>query len=257
MNMESNPFKAPEARVADAGSPDNGEFIPDGQAVPAGNGVSWLMRGWELFKQAPGVWIGIGLIYLIITVVLSVIPLIGPLALSLLVPVFVGGIMLGCKALENGEELGIGHLFAGFSNNTGNLIMIGVINLVGVIAIMIVFAIGGAIVGIGAAAMGAGKFALIPIMLMGLVAMLLFIPIAMAIWFAPALVVFHEVAPFEAMKASFFTCLKNFMPFLLYGLVVFVFAIISTIPLMLGWLVLMPVMMASAYAGYRDMFIRT
>ena len=39
--------------------------------------------------------------------------------------------------------------------------------------------------------------------------------------------------------------------------VFFVLAIVASIPLLLGWLVLIPVMMASMYAGYRDMFLRT
>ena len=105
--------------------------------------------------------------------------------------------------------------------------------------------------------MGAGQLAFIPMLFLGLVAMVLIVPLAMALWFAPALVIFHEVAPFEAMKASFLVSIKNFVPFLIYGLVYIVLAIVATIPLGLGWLVPIPVMMASMYAGYRDMFLRT
>ena len=84
MNTDNNPFKAPEARVADAGV-GSGEFIADGQRVPAGNGVAWLSRGWEIFKQAPGVWIGIAVIFMVMMIVLSVIPLIN-LVVDLLDP---------------------------------------------------------------------------------------------------------------------------------------------------------------------------
>lgn len=254
---DNNPFQAPQALVADAVAAASGEFIAEGQRVDAGNGVAWLLRGWEMFKQAPGAWIGLSVVYLIIMIVLSLIPILGALALNLLMPVFIGGIMLGCKALDNGEELSISHLFAGFSNNAGNLVLIGVIYLVGVIAVSIVVFAVAAVMGIGAAAAGAGNLAFIPMLIAALFAMLLIIPLAMAVWFAPALVIFHEVAPFEAMKASFFTSIKNFVPFLIYGLVFFVLAIIASIPLFLGWLVLIPVMMASMYAGYRDMFVRT
>lgn len=256
MTMNDNPFKAPAAHVADAGG-HAGDFLPDGQRVPAGNGINWLGRGWDLFRQAPGVWIGIGLIYLIISMVLVFIPILGPLALSLLAPVFFGGIMLGCHALSNNEELSIGHLFAGFSNHAGNLILVGVVYLVGVIAIMIVAGIGGAILGVGAFALGMSSMALIPMLMLSLLSMLLLIPLAMAVWFAPALVVFHEVPPFDAMKGSFFACLKNFLPFLLYGIAVFILAIIASIPFGLGWLVLIPILMASMYASYRDMFTRS
>jgi uncharacterized membrane protein len=57
-----------------------------------------------------------------------------------------------------------------------------------------------------------------------------------------------------ALKASFFACLKNIVPFLVYGIVGFVLAIVASIPVMLGWLVLGPVFIASVYTAYRDIF---
>ena len=57
------------------------------------------------------------------------------------------------------------------------------------------------------------------ILLMVLVVMALSIPLAMAIWFAPALVVFHDLQPLDAMKQSFAGCLKNIVPFLVYGII--------------------------------------
>ena len=49
-------------------------------------------------------------------------------------------------------------------------------------------------------------------------------------------------------------CLKNFVPFLLYGVVLLVLCFVAAIPLGLGFLVLGPVAIASIYAGYRDIF---
>jgi uncharacterized membrane protein len=60
--------------------------------------------------------------------------------------------------------------------------------------------------------------------------------------------------PVAALKASFFGCLKNLIPFLLYGIVLLVLAMIATIPFGLGWLVLGPVMIASIYRSYRDIY---
>ncbi len=76
----------------------------------------------------------------------------------------------------------------------------------------------------------------------------------MAIWFAPALVVLRGDEPFAAMKTSFNACLRNVVPFLVYGLVGLLLAILATIPLGLGWFVLAPVYAASIYAGYKDIF---
>jgi uncharacterized membrane protein len=88
-----------------------------------------------------------------------------------------------------------------------------------------------------------------------LVMFALLLPLMMALWFAPALVVFHERGPVEAMKESFVGCLKNIVPFLVYGLVGLVFAILASIPVGLGWLLLGPVLIASLYASYRDIYL--
>lgn len=258
MQTEDNPFKAPDARVDDH-FPSSGEFILEGQRVPSGNGITWLSQGWDMFRQAPGTWIGLSLAFMGIAFVLGMIPLIN-LLLNLLIPVFVGGIMIGCKALEEGEELRVGHLFAGFSGHAGNLILVGLIYLVGIIAMVIVMVLIGGGIGFGAAMLGGGKAAGAAAgagVLAMLVAMLFFVPLAMAVWYAPPLVVFHNVPPLEAVKASFFACLKNFVPFLVYGLVFIVLAILASLPIFLGWLVLIPVTQASVYAGYKDMFTRT
>jgi len=257
MDTDNNPFKVPEARVADAGGSSAGDLVLEGQRVPAGNGVAWLSEGWRMFRQAPGAWIGITLVLVVIGLV-AMIPLIG-LLIGLLGPVLVGGLMLGCKAQDDGDDLSVGHLFAAFSGHAGNLILVGVIYLAGAVAIGIVAALMGGGIGFGAAMMGGSKASaamILPMLLVLLVVLALMIPLAMAVWYAPALVVLHEVAPFEAMKSSFFACIKNFVPFLIYGLVVFVLAIVATIPIGLGWLVLLPVMWASVYASYKDMFIR-
>ena len=44
------------------------------------------------------------------------------------------------------------------------------------------------------------------------------------------------------------------IPFTLYSLVLLVLAVIAAIPLGLGFLVLIPVAIASIYAAYRDIF---
>jgi uncharacterized membrane protein len=76
----------------------------------------------------------------------------------------------------------------------------------------------------------------------------------MAIWFAPALVVLRNVAPVEAMKASFAACLKNTVPLLVYSVLYLVAAIVASIPFGLGWIVLMPVLMLTLYVSYKDIF---
>jgi len=90
-----------------------------------------------------------------------------------------------------------------------------------------------------------------------LVMLLLVVPLLMAYWFAPALVVFRGDAPWAAMKTSFRACLRNMPPFLVYGIVGFLLAIAASIPFGLGWFIVAPMTAASLYASYVDVFGRS
>ena len=254
-----NPYAAPRAAVADATSPQQGNFVQGGHGVPAGNGWTWIADGWNLFKHQPGVWIGIVVVLLVISVVAAFIPIIGSIGMMVLFPVFTAGIMIGCRAIDEGGDLEFGHLFAGFRERFGTLAAVGAIYLV---ATMVIALVVGIVTGASMFAMMSGQQmdpaaaagALTSILLASLVMMALMIPVVMAVWFAPQLVVFHERGALDAMKESFTGCLRNIVPFLLYGIIAMVLAIVASIPLALGWLVLGPVLAASMYTAYRDIY---
>ena len=235
-------------------------------ALPSGRGSTWWTEGWRLFVAAPGPWIAITVIFVVLMIMIALIPLLGTVANTLLTPVFAGGVLLGCRALDRGGELTVGHLFASFSDRLGPLIIVGVLYLVGsfvIVALVVVCLI--ATVGIGGfSALLTGDpfeagFAMLTTLGIGALFSLLFglllgVPLLMAYWYAPALVVFRNDEPLAAMKTSFNACLVNMMPMLVYSLLGLVFAIVATIPLGLGWLVLAPVFVGSVYASYKDIF---
>ena len=258
---KDNPFAPPKATVLEAEQAD-GAYIPGGQRVETGRGVSWFGDGWKLFAASPGVWIGIFVVFIVLSLVLAIIPL-GSLLSSLCYPVVVAGIMLGCRSLESGGTLQLGHLFEGFKRNVGNLLLVGILYLVGMM--LIGFIAGIAVAVTIPAMMGrnfnpgdfSGFMALAPVVLLIVLAVAaLMMPLIMALWFAPALVVFHDVQPMAAMTASFQGCLKNFMPFLVYGLVALALGIVAIIPLGLGLLVYGPLLWCTMYVGYRDIFVK-
>jgi uncharacterized membrane protein len=192
-------------------------------------------------------------------IVAAFIPVIGGLAMSLFGPVFAAGVAMGCKALDGGDELRLGHLFAGFRERTGTLVGVGALYLGASLVVMLVV---GLTMGVGMSAMmGQGDPQAVAAMGMTMVlAMLimfaLLLPVIMGIWFAAPLVVFHDHGALEAMKASFAGCLKNILPFLWYSVLFMLLAIVATLPLGLGWLVLGPVLAASIYTAYRDIYLR-
>lgn len=227
------------------------------RTVEAGRGWAWITGGFDLFKKNPGIWIALVVLMFVMMVVLAMIPILGSIATFLLMPVFTGGLMLGCRSLSRDGPLEIGHLFAGFQNQTANLLILGALSIAAWIVVMLPVI---AIVGVGAflgasagGAAGAGGIGASFVLAL-LIAFAFSILIYMGLWFAPALVALRGAAPVAAVKLSFGACLKNIVPFLLYGIVVFVLAIVASIPLGLGWLVLGPVLVASVYTAYLDIF---
>ena len=235
-------------------------------AVPSGRGSAWWTEGWRLFVAAPGPWIAITLIFLVLIVMIAFIPIIGSVATTLLTPVFAGGVFMGCRSLDRGGGLAVGHLFASFSDRLGPLIVVGIIYLIGsFVIVLVVIACVIATVGIGGiSALLSGdpfqaSWTLLTSVGLGALLALLFgvllgIPLLMAYWYAPPLIAFRNDEPLAAMKASFTACLINMLPMLVYSLLGLVFAIAATIPFGLGWLVLGPVFAASVYASYKDIF---
>lgn len=233
-------------------------------AVEAGRGWGWIQDAWGLFKQAPWAWIGALLLFYLIIIVVSLVPLIGGLATAVLGPMFTAGLMLGAQAQDRGEGFGVGRLFAGFSVRPGPLALVGVVYLVLALLIGLVIALL-FILMVGSSgmmtpsptmtpeqfeAMAAGPQFMLPV----LIALLLGIPLAMAMFFAPALVALDAVPVMQAFKLSFMGCLRNILPFLVFGLIAFVLLFVGAIPFLLGWLVLLPVLTIAVYTAYRDIF---
>ena len=250
-----DPYAAFNAQSGAAVQADR--FSAEGRRVAAGRGWEWIVEGFALFRKQPGIWILAAVVFCVISIVIGMIPLLGSLANALLFPIFAAGLMLGCKALDQGGELEIAHLFAGFKRNTSDLVLVGVFNLVGwvVVGLAVVAVVGGGVVMtvLRGGTPGAGM-SIVSMLIAMLLAVSLLLPVYMATWFAPALIVLNDVPPVAALKASFYACLDNWIPYLLYGVVVLVLGIVAAIPVGLGYLILIPVMIASVYTAYRDIF---
>jgi uncharacterized membrane protein len=238
----------------------------DGASVPAGHGLDWWTSGWRLFTAAPGAWLAITVVYIAIMFALSLVPLLGQFAVSLIHPVLAGGIVLGCREQDRGGTLRVAHLFAGFSEKLGPLVILALLYfagwlVIGFVAVGLVMTLigGGALAAIASGdAMQAG-YVLLSMMSMGalvvlLVCALLVVPLLMAFWFAPPLIMLRGDEPVAAMLTSFRACLRNMLPFTVYGLIGIVFIVIASLPLFLGLLVLIPVAAATVYTSYKDVF---
>ncbi len=235
----------------------------EAKKLPAGIGWLWIKQGTYLFKKSPVLWVTLSIICIAGLVGVTSIPVIGDPLATLLFPVMFSGLLWGCHALEHDEELELAHLFMGFQRNTQQLVTLGGLNLVGQLLIFGVMMVtgGAALVGIlmsgtppedpaiiVQAAMGAG-FAI----LLGLA---LFCVLLMATQFAPMLVTFDQTSPLDALKSSLRACWHNIAPLSVYGLMMMLFALAASLPMMLGWFILLPIMITSIYAAYRGIFPR-
>ena len=228
--------------------------------VDAGEGWSWIARGWGLFTQSAALWVVTALIFGILYFILMLIPLIGSLAAAILGPALFGGLVYGAREVERGNALEVAHLFQAFREpgRAGPMLVLGLVPLVaailsGVLAMVIV---GGA-VGVGAASgsegaaagMAAGG---------GLLVMLLTIAIGLVVGalllFAIPRVMFGLAAPGQAIAESVQATLANIGAYLVFAIVYVLLSIVAAIPLGLGFLVLIPVMAGAVYAAHGAVF---
>jgi hypothetical protein len=310
--MEKNPYAAPRAHVDDVAGASEGDYVPEGIGRPVGRGFAWIVEGFRTFFQSPGTWLLLSFLYMVIFLVIQYGPMllfgagagsitgmmagvvISSIAVMLLFPVLMSGVMQGCHALANGESLSVGHLFRGFSTNPGRLMLLGVIYLVGFLAILLVvglFSGGvmpmlmGGMGGMGGME-GGGGAVLLPILIM----LALTLPLIMAVLFAPALIGINDESTFAAMGNSFKGCLKNVLPFLIYGIAFLVLMVVlgmvfgmiaggimsmmfrpesfmtnpatamivgvlsGALVMLLFGLILIPIGMGSIYSSYRDIY---
>lgn len=252
--------------LADMGQrPSRGQFH-DPRKVPTGHGLSWVVRGFWHFKTAVLAWLLIAAAFIGISIVVGMIPYVGGLVTSILSTVLIGGVMYGAREQDQGRQIRIEHLFTGFSSGSGQLLLVGVLYVTGVIVIAMLV---GMIVGAAMVPMASSLDPAVletqdpevvfetmgPTLLVALlVASLLFIPLLMAALFAPALVALDGLTATEAMKQSFLGCRKNPLALLIYGLIGLVLIMLGSLPFGLGLFVIWPILMAAVYVAYRDIF---
>jgi hypothetical protein len=225
----------------------------------------WIKQGFALFKASPAGWLAIVLLLFAGTRLLAVVPLLG-LLFVLLMPLFIAGVMEGCRALERGEPLVLAHLACGFRRNAAHLVTVGGVSLVGNLGVMMVVnAIGGEAMSALKAAAQAGRAAgatqdAQAVSSALLIGMLLSLPLLMAIWYSPLLVYFRDMTALAAMKSSIVACARNAPALLVYGVAVLggmflamPFALALRVPDFAVWL-LAPILLPSLYASYKDIY---
>ncbi len=248
-NDPNNPYQVPSAEVLGGGP---GAFSATPRSVPAAHGFQWITEGWELFKRAPGPMILMLFVYLVINMVVGVIPLVHMVS-PVLGMIFMGGVFIAIHRLDQTGEMKIEDLFAAFSTHLMPLLLLGLLVLGGlvlVIGLITVLGLGTILGTDGSASMGSIVFILFLILL----ALALFFCLYFTVLYAILLVVLGNQPLGAALGNALAAFMKNMLPFLVNGILAGVITLIAMIPLGLGLLVSTPVLFASMYASYKDIF---
>jgi hypothetical protein len=231
------------------------------QRLKSRRGWEWIKQGYALFIKAPLLWIVLLFICMIAAVAISSVPVVGEPLVSLLTPAVIVGLMVGCRALIQGGELELAHLFSGFKQHTSQLVTLGGISLVTQFLILgLMMVTGGATL---VSILMSGQPQTDPQVMMQafagasiavIIGVVLFSLLMMAMQYAPLLVYFRNVPPLHAMKLSLLAFLYNVGPMLVYGVTFLCLAMLASLPMFLGWVVLLPIVFTSLYASYSDIF---
>lgn len=249
--------------------------------VPAANGWKWVLTGFALFRRNPPMWAFLVFSYVILMQLLGMVPVLGWIAATVLIPAFSASFMIVSREMDLGKRPGFMLLFSGFRSNLQALLRQGGIYLASALAILGFSALadGGALfhmMALGerppAAAFEDGSLAAAAVL-----AATLYMPVLAAFWFAPALSAWRDMPALKALFYSLFAAFRNWRAFFAYGLALLALGLACSIALFLlalvvrglfgdrsqsaMMLVVLPVMLtyiptvfASFYASYRDVF---
>ncbi len=208
----------------------------DPKTVPAIQGWRWVLHGFTLLRAYPGFWLLLLFFYWLALMLVGSIPAVGVVVLLLTVPGLSAGFMLACDTVQKKSPPLPAHLFAPLKHDRRNQLILGLIYLACMTILMgISSLIGGDVLlrlDLPMAAGSDAKNSAMELRSGSLVAMVLYTPVMLAFWFAPALCYWHKLGPGKALFFSFFAGVRNSGAFLVYGLGWAVFALL--LPMIVG-----------------------
>jgi hypothetical protein len=215
---------------------------------PGARGTAWLRESYALFRNARLAWLMLLLAYYGVLLFADFVPFIGGLVALVLKPVFAVGFLAAAWTQERGGRPEVRALFRGFRANVWALVALGVVFVAGMTAAIAATAAidGGKLFDVvanpapqdldqDAAAKRLSDTLSDPQVQLGMLfAALCAIPTLLALWWAPALVVFQDAGALTALLASLRAALANWRPIFRYALAVFLFG--GVLPALAGTL---------------------
>ncbi|WP_118181546.1 BPSS1780 family membrane protein [Paraburkholderia phosphatilytica] len=247
--------------------------------VPAKTGYVWFRQGIWLFRKNPLAFLTLFFAYLLATMLIAQVPLIGSVLPLLFVPGVAVGFMAACRDTIAGKPVFPTALVDGFRSYGGvaarRLIVLGAVYLVAFAAVVACSAIGdgGKLLHlfVGSETIDPETIPVGDLLYAFLAMFACYLPVAMLFWFAPIVTAWHDVPPVKAMFFSVVSCWRNRGAFLVYGALWCSLAVVILLGLpvvmellgagdysfaivMPAWIIFMTMLYCSVYATYRGCF---
>ena len=247
------------------------------EKLPAKVGWLWIKEGFALFRKQPAELSTLFFGYMVLMLAIGMIPVLGQLLPLILIPLFSITFMQACAYVESGRKVYPNLLLVGFrSSQVRTLFQLGLLYLIA------------AIIAIGASALVdggtfwhaiTGRMAVSEetvrnsnMSMAMLFAAIVYVPAAMAFWYAAPLIAWQKMSVGKAVFFSFYAVRRAIKAFIVFGLAwvalnIILPAVVSTIVGMLTHsataamftllplsVVLTVVMYCSFYPTYTRMF---
>jgi len=206
-------------------------------SLPAMTGRRWAFEGFRLLRRYPVQLLALTFLYLLLLMVSTLLPLVGPFAPMLFTPLLAIGVIHAVRSADQGQMPTPQMLFAGFRDAGGRawrpLLLLGLANVLSTLAALAFASLAdaGTLLKIATGQIEADDPGLHDSSLVwaSLLFMVLYTPVQAALWYAPMFVAWHRISPVKSMFFSLVAVLRNKGAFAVYLLTWFFVALIASL----------------------------
>lgn len=220
------------------------------RTIPASRAIDWFKQGWNIFLSNWAIWVLLILVLGVFAFVMNIFLIVGQIALTVLTPALVGGLLYAAKQAKANAPVKFDYLWLPLQDakKRKELLLMGVLFFTAVLMVGILSAIFvGQSVMVGEGILSTGVGGLIFLLIVSFV---LFVYVN----YATALIVFQDMLMVDAVKKCTAVVWKQIAPLGVLFLIYAVLSMIAMIPLWLGMLVLLPVVSIAIYLSYEELF---
>jgi hypothetical protein len=187
--------------------------------VPARTGIQWVRLGMQTFMKQPLALAALVFMYSTIAVAMLIVPLIGPFLMMGMVPMGTLGLMAATKVAETRAFPMPAVLLTAFRASRDRVRAMFVLGALYAASLLLIAFVVSSFVDLPVAdkntaeVMESAEFRVLM-----LASAVLYLPVSLAFWHAPALVHWHGIPPIKSLFFSFVACVRNARAFTMYGL---------------------------------------